>query len=167
MQEKARRNGSGGLCYGLVTAAVAAAVVVTAAVVAAPVHVAAPAAVAEQQDQDDDPPDVAAAKASIVTAHKSTSDVFSGFSELSGSFHVIPRAGKCAAHGHKGRKSPRKPGKPESGAGFYRVRRASIRAVLEAVLSSFALITRAGHPATTVLGSTSEITTAPAATTAS
>ena len=49
----------------------------------------------------------------------------------------------------------------------YSFRRASTRAVLEAVLSSLTLMTRAGHPATTVLGATSSTTTAPAATTAS
>ena len=50
---------------------------------------------------------------------------------------------------------------------FYRVLSASTRAVLEAVCSSFTLITLAGQPATTVLGATSPTTMAPAATTAS
>ena len=50
---------------------------------------------------------------------------------------------------------------------FYSSLRASTSAVLEAVFSSLTLMTRAGQPATTVLGATSETTTAPAATTAS
>ena len=42
-----------------------------------------------------------------------------------------------------------------------------MRAVLPAAFSSLTLIFRAGTPATTVFGYTSEMTTAPAATTAS
>jgi len=127
--------------------AAAAAVVVAAVIVIAAVA----AAVAEQEDQDDDPPPVIAAKAVadavIVTTHNHTSEICF---ELCRSFHGIPKGRKCARS-----------------FANYRVRSASTRAVLPAVFSSLILMTRAGQPATTVLGSTSPTTTAPAATTAS
>ena len=49
---------------------------------------------------------------------------------------------------------------------FYKLRNASTSSVFSVAFASFSLMTRAGHPATTLLAGTSSMTTAPAATTA-